>query len=173
MALQEFLDQLDQLVSEAETNFGAAESTDALEEARIEFLGAKNGKLKAVQKLMGTVEKQDKPVAGKTFNETKGRIESAFEVAHARIQGDGSDTESDSQFDPSLPGSGFKIGRVHPITQTIEELKDIMGRLGFSTVDGPEIEDDWHNFVALNIPDDHPARDCLLYASPSARDQRG
>ena len=78
MALQEFLDQLDQLVSEAETN-GAAESTDALEEARIEFLGAKNGKLKAVQKLMGTVEKQDKPVAGKTFNETKGRIESAFE----------------------------------------------------------------------------------------------
>ena len=97
MALQEFLDQLDQLVSEAETNFGAAESTDALEEARIEFLGAKNGKLKAVQKLMGTVEKQDKPVAGKTFNETKGRIESAFEVAHARIQGDGSDTESDSQ----------------------------------------------------------------------------
>ena len=80
---------------------------------------------------------------------------------HMRIQGDGSDTESDSQFDPSLPGSGFKIGRVHPITQTIEELKDIMGRLGFSTVDGPEIEDDWHNFVALNIPDDHPARDPL------------
>jgi|TARA_Y100001968_G_scaffold68803_1_gene59891 phenylalanyl-tRNA synthetase alpha chain len=161
MALQEFLDQLDQLVSEAESTFGTAESTDALEEARVEFLGAKNGKLKTVQKLMGTVEKEDKPVAGKTFNATKGRIESAFEAANERLQGGGGDAESDSQFDPSLPGAGFRIGRVHPITQTIEELKDIMGRLGFSTADGPEIEDDWHNFVALNIPDDHPARDPL------------
>jgi phenylalanyl-tRNA synthetase alpha chain len=60
-----------------------------------------------------------------------------------------------------LPGATFRCGNVHPITQTIEELKEIMGRLGFSIVDGPEIEDDWHNFVALNIPDDHPARDPL------------
>ena len=59
------------------------------------------------------------------------------------------------------PATAFRCGTVHPITQTIEELKDIMGRLGFSIVDGPEIEDDWHNFVALNIPDDHPARDPL------------
>ena len=152
MALQEFLDQLDQLVSEAESTFNSAANTEALEEARVEFLGAKNGKLKSVQKLMGTVEKEDKPVAGKTFNQTKGRIESAFESASERIQGGPGDIERDTQFDPSLPGAGFKIGRAHPITQTIEELKDIMGRLGFSTADGPEIEDDWHNFVALNIP---------------------
>ena len=65
MALQEFLDQLDQLVSEAESTFNSAANTEALEEARVEFLGAKNGKLKSVQKLMGTVEKEDKPVAGK------------------------------------------------------------------------------------------------------------
>jgi hypothetical protein len=63
--------------------------------------------------------------------------------------------------DPTIPGTAFRVGRLHPITQTIEELKDIMGRLGFSVADGPEIEDEWHNFEALNIPREHPARDPL------------
>ncbi len=63
--------------------------------------------------------------------------------------------------DPTLPGVRRRLGHVHPITQTIEHLKSIMGRLGFSVVEGPEVEDTWHNFVALNIPEDHPARDPL------------
>jgi phenylalanyl-tRNA synthetase alpha chain len=65
------------------------------------------------------------------------------------------------QFDPTVPGVRPRLGHLHPITQTIEELKDIMGRLGFTTVEGPEIEDEWHNFEALNIPLAHPARDPL------------
>jgi len=64
-------------------------------------------------------------------------------------------------FDPTLPGTPLRLGRLHPITQTIEELKEIMGRLGFSVAEGPEVEDLWHNFDALNIPPEHPARDPL------------
>ena len=63
--------------------------------------------------------------------------------------------------DPTLPGLRPRLGHLHPITQTIEHLKEIMGRLGFTATEGPEIEDAWHNFVALNIPEDHPARDPL------------
>jgi phenylalanyl-tRNA synthetase alpha chain len=63
--------------------------------------------------------------------------------------------------DPTIPGTPLLLGHLHPITQTIEELKDIMGRLGFSVAEGPEVEDEWHNFEALNIPAAHPARDPL------------
>ena len=160
MALQEFLQELDQLVTEAKSSFSDAADMDALEASRIEFLGAKNGRLKSAQKMMGGIDKPDKPEAGKTFNATKQAIEAAFEEASERLaSGGGGDV--DSTFDASLPGSALRIGRLHPITQTIEELKDIMGRLGFSVADGPEIEDIRHNFEALNIPNEHPARDPL------------
>ena len=161
MALQDFLDQLDELGTAAESAFGEAADTEALEAARVTFLGAKKGRLKSIQQQMGSIERADKPTAGKAFNATKGRIETAFEAAQQRSNNTDSDSTASIQFDASLPGTTFRCGNVHPITQTIEELKDIMGRLGFSIVDGPEIEDDWHNFVALNIPDDHPARDPL------------
>ncbi len=160
MALQEFLQELDQLVTEAKSSFSDAADMDALEASRIEFLGAKNGRLKSAQKMMGGIDKPDKPEAGKTFNATKQAIEVAFEEASERLaSGGGGDV--DPTFDASLPGSALRIGRLHPITQTIEELKDIMGRLGFSVADGPEIEDIRHNFEALNIPNEHPARDPL------------
>jgi len=161
MALQGFLAQLDEVVTAAEAAFSDAADSDALETARVTFLGAKKGRLKSVQQQMGDVERDDKPAAGKAFNQTKGRIEAAFEAAQQRSAGSSSGDTDSNQFDPSLPGTSFRLGTIHPITQTIEELKEIMGRLGFSIVDGPEIEDDWHNFVALNIPDDHPARDPL------------
>ena len=160
MALQEFLQELDQLVTEAKSSFSDAADMDALEASRIEFLGAKNGRLKSAQKMMGGIDKPDKPEAGKTFNATKQAIEAAFEEASERLASGGGGVV-DSTFDASLPGSAFRIGRLHPITQTIEELKDIMGRLGFSVADGPEIEDIRHNFEALNIPNEHPARDPL------------
>jgi len=161
MALQDFLDQLDELGTAAESAFGDAADTETLEAARVTFLGAKKGRLKSIQQQMGSIEREDKPMAGKAFNATKGRIEAAFEAAQQRSNNTDSDSVANAQFDASLPGATFRCGNVHPITQTIEELKEIMGRLGFSIVDGPEIEDDWHNFVALNIPDDHPARDPL------------
>lgn len=160
MALQEFVSELDNLCSEASAAFEKSSSEEQLEEYRIEFLGAKNGRLKSAQKLMATVDKTDKPLAGQKLNESKQAILAAFEAAKSRLTEQAGD-EIDPTFDPTIPGTPFRLGRVHPITQTIEELKDIMGRLGFSVAEGPEVEDDWHNFEALNIPPEHPARDPL------------
>lgn len=160
MALQEFVAELENLSTSASQAFDNACSNDELEEFRVEFLGAKNGKLKSAQKLMGQVPKSDKPNAGQKLNEIKKAIQESFEAAKARLA-EKTEDEIDPTFDPSLPGTAYRLGRIHPITQTIEELKDIMGRLGFSVAEGPEVEDDWHNFEALNIPPEHPARDPL------------
>ena len=161
MGLSEFVGDLDALASDAERAFAAAQTGDDLEAVRVEILGAKNGRFKTVQKLLGKIGPADKPAAGKRLNEVKQQIQSAFEAASQRLSAVSSVNQRDASFDPSLPGTQIRLGGLHPITQTIEELKDIMGRLGFSTVDGPEIEDQWHNFEALNIPLDHPARDPL------------
>jgi phenylalanyl-tRNA synthetase alpha chain len=172
MALQDFLAELDQLASDARVAFSSAADAEAVEAARIEFLGAKSGRLKAVQKGLGTVSGPDKPAAGKRFNEVKGELEQVFTEAKGRVAGAMSGTASMTfgvtghlialeQFDPTIPGQRPVLGHLHPITQTIEELKEIMGRLGFTVAEGPEIEDEWHNFEALNIPASHPARDPL------------
>jgi phenylalanyl-tRNA synthetase alpha chain len=171
MNLATFLAELDELLAEAQMAFNLAADPAALEAARIEYLGAAKGRLKAVQKGLGQVAKEEKPAAGKRFNEVKSAIEAAFEAAQQRATAAGAAKQSGSQFDPTLPGRPLRIGRLHPLTQTIEELKDIMGRLGFTPADGPEIEDEWHNFEALNIPHDHPARDPLenFYLSVGSR----
>ncbi len=161
MALAEFLQQLDDLASAADRAFAAVGDSDSLEAARVEYLGAKQGRLKAVQKQMGRVDAGDRRAAGMRFNEVKQQIEAAFRTATERLADKGSTVQQGAHFDPSLPGTPLLVGRLHPITQTIEELKDIMGRLGFSAAEGPEIEDEWHNFEALNIPREHPARDPL------------
>lgn len=162
MALGDFLEQLDILAGDAVAAFSAATGSEQLEAARVEFLGAKSGRLKAAQKLMGAVDKSDKPAAGKRFNELKQQVDAAFKAAQDRLaSGGAADQASGEFFDPSLPGHPLQLGHLHPITRTIEELKNIMGRLGFSVADGPEIEDERHNFEALNIPLVHPARDPL------------
>lgn len=161
MALSDFLTELDTLVNDATAAFDAASDDDALEAARIQFLGAKSGRIKTVQKGLGTVDKDDRPAAGKRFNEVKQAIEAAQQAAVDRLaKGAGPATEA-RRFDPTVPGVRLRLGRLHPVTQTIDELKEIMGRLGFTAVEGPEIEDSWHNFEALNIPAAHPARDPL------------
>jgi len=171
MSLATFITELDSLLADAAGAFQSAANSDSLENARIEFLGAKSGRLKAIQKGLGTVGKDDKPAAGKRFNEVKSQIEAAFEQSQQRLSGVAAESIAGPQFDPTVPGKPFRLGRLHPITQTIEELKDIMGRLGFTVADGPEIEDDWHNFEALNIPLEHPARDPLdnFYLATAAK----
>jgi phenylalanyl-tRNA synthetase alpha chain len=159
--LHSFLGELDQLAAAAEADFQSAADSEALEAARIDYLGAKAGRLKAAQKGLGGVEKSEKPAAGKRFNEVKTAIEAAFETAKTRIESGGESRRHDPAFDPTEPGRPFRLGHLHPITQTIERMKQIMGRLGFNVVEGPQIEDEWHNFQALNIPPEHPARDPL------------
>jgi phenylalanyl-tRNA synthetase alpha chain len=159
MALSDYLATLDALAADATAAFSAATTPDAIEAARVEFLGSKNGRLKAAQKGLGAVAGPEKPAAGKRFHEVKAIVEAALEAAHARAAGALTASPVDPTFDATLPGRRIRLGKLHPITQTIEELKDIMGRLGFTPHEGPEIEDEWHNFQALNIPPEHPARD--------------
>jgi phenylalanyl-tRNA synthetase alpha chain len=161
MSLAPFLAELDALLADATKAFDTSPDAAALEAARVEFLGAAKGKLKSVQKGLATVSKDDKPAAGKRLNEVKAQLEAAFEAAQQRIASSGTARKAGPQFDPTLPGLPLRVGRLHPLSQTIDELKDIMGRLGFTVADGPEIEDEWHNFEALNIPAEHPARDPL------------
>ena len=161
MSLAAFISELDALVAEATVKFAAAGDSVALEAARVEFLGAKSGRLKDAQKGLGTVGKDDKPAAGKKFNDVKQAIEAAFAEAQERAGAGGAKVAAGPPFDPTQPGLRPRIGHLHPLTQTIEELKDIMGRLGFTVAHGPEIEDERHNFEALNIPKAHPARDPL------------
>jgi phenylalanyl-tRNA synthetase alpha chain len=162
VALSDFIAELDRLAADAASAFTAATDSDALEAARVEFLGAKAGRLKAIQKGMGQVDKADKPAAGQKLNAVKQAIEQNFESSKQRLSGGEVAAATGGELvDVTLPGTPLRLGRLHPITQTIERMKEIMGRLGFSTVEGPEIEDDWHNFEALNIPLSHPARDPL------------
>jgi len=159
-------DKLRQLQADAEQAFESASDSNAVEALRVRFLGAKQGLLKTLQKEMGGVAKEEKPDVGKLFNETKQRLTGLLEAAQARLDSQAA-PQSAEWFDPTLPGrvmgrlAPARLGRLHPITQTMEELKEIMGRLGFTVADGPEIEDERHNFEALNIPREHPARDPL------------
>jgi phenylalanyl-tRNA synthetase alpha chain len=110
---------------------------------------------------MSVIEASDRPAAGKRLNEVKEAIETGFQEAQRRLSFTQDVRDPLASFDVTLPGQRRPLGRLHPITQTIEELMDIMGRLGFTAADGPEIEDERHNFEALNIPREHPARDPL------------
>jgi phenylalanyl-tRNA synthetase alpha chain len=164
MALSNFLEELDTLAADATAVFQAAQDAAALEAARIEFLGAKSGRIKALQKGLGLLGGPDRPAAGKRFHQVRQSIEDAYAAAIASLEARPKGPAGQAagpRFDPTVPGVGWRLGHLHPITQTIEELKEIMGRLGFSVADGPEVEDPRHNFEALNIPPDHPARDPL------------
>jgi phenylalanyl-tRNA synthetase alpha chain len=161
MSLPDFLKSLDDLMDEARKSLESVDSGDALEALRVKFVGAKSGVLKTVQKMMGAIDVSDKPSAGKRFNEVRDAIQLAIDQAAEKLGGGGGSSKSGPMVDPTLPGIRPSLGQLHPITQTIEHLKEIMSRLGFSVTEGPEIEDTWHNFVALNIPEDHPARDPL------------
>ncbi|HOM17151.1 MAG TPA: phenylalanine--tRNA ligase subunit alpha [Thermoguttaceae bacterium] len=171
MTLQEFLAELELFASEANRCFQAAGDLTALEAARIEFLGARSGRLKQLQKSLGQLPSVDRPQAGQRFHQVRREVESAFQAAQERLADRQKTVRSAEVFDPTIPGVRPVVGHLHPITQTIDQLKEIMGRLGFSLADGPEVEDEWHNFEALNIPPDHPARDPLdnFYLAAASR----
>ncbi len=169
----DFLSRLEDLQREARAAFTAAADAPALDRTRIEFLGAKKGRLRLAQKNLGSLDKADKPAAGKGFNAAKAAIEAAFQTAQQRLARPAAEQVSGT--DVSVPGTPLVLGSLHPITQTIRELEEIMGRLGFGVVEGPEVEDQWHNFDALNIPRSHPARDPLdnFYLATAGRTDRG
>ena len=135
-----------------------ASSEDALEAVRVEFLGKKRGRLKDLQSLLGQATPEERPVLGKVFNEVRSEVESALQARQSELA---VPEVAVAAVDVTLPGPRPVVGRRHPITRTMDDFKDIVGRMGFSVATGPELEDDHHNFVALNIPPVHPARDPL------------
>jgi phenylalanyl-tRNA synthetase alpha chain len=146
------------LQEEMDSRLSEIKDPSVLESFRIEYLGRK-GKLADLFKEMASLSTDEKPRFGQALNQLKASIES--QVREKQNALGGSKSESDPVFDPTLPGAVRKIGRLHPITQTIREISDIFNRLGFETVDGREIETEFHNFTALNIPLDHPSRDAF------------
>ena len=159
--LDAFVADLESLCSEVEQALSEVLDVESLETARVAFLGAKNGRVKAIQKGLAKLGREDKPAGGKQFNAIKKKIESLFVEASAQIKSPSKEAKAIEQVDVTLPGSPIRFGSVHPITQTIRRVSSIMSKLGFEVVDGPEVEDQWHNFEALAIPNEHPARDPL------------
>jgi phenylalanyl-tRNA synthetase alpha chain len=150
---------LQEILTEAKTAIEAASSLSGLNELDITYLGRK-GKVVRQMKLMKDLPNEDKPAFGKIVNEVKqeiaGLIAARNEALTARE--DEEKLKKDA-IDVTLPGRPGRQGSIHPLTQTLQEINATFQQLGFAVEEGPEIEDEWHNFDALNIPASHPARD--------------
>lgn len=149
---------LDSLINEAGHMVGDTASLDALENVRVELLG-KKGRLTGVLKSIGSLPKEEKPAAGQAVNKAKQAVQALIDERRLILE-DAALAErlSADALDITLPGSGAPAGGLHPVTLTIERISALFGQLGFETAIGPEVEDDYHNFEALNIPAHHPAR---------------
>ncbi len=134
-----------------------AADLSALENFRLKYLSRKGVIMQMLSQLGGFPADQ-RPAAGQLANKIKKDVSEAFERLKAALT-EAERTKKQQFVDVTLPGVRPLVGRPHVITQTINELLDIFGRMGFSVAYGPEVEDEWHNFVALNIPPEHPARD--------------
>ena len=155
------LDDIPAIRSRATEELRAAASSEGLEAWRVRYLGAK-GEVKAAMQRLREVAPADKPAAGKAANDLKNALQAAFEARRAEL-GRPADARraGPAMPDVTLPGRAVRLGHAHIITQTIDDICDIFGRMGFTVATGPEVEDERHNFNALNIPPDHPARDPL------------
>jgi phenylalanyl-tRNA synthetase alpha chain len=152
------IQQLDELESRSLAELAAADGGDALEAWRIAYLGA-SGKLKAAMGGLKDVPKDQKPAVGQRLNAVKQKLEEAFAAKKAAVgAGAASPAEIIDMTEPGLIESRA-VGRRHVISRVRDELVDVFARMGFEVAEGPELEDDEHNFIKLNIPADHPARD--------------
>lgn len=161
MSLAEEFQKLREEAKSALLKAAAAGDAGALERARVEFLGAK-GRLKGLFKQMGKTPAAERPVVGKLANEVSGELKKVFAEAQKRAGTGGGQKKATSFFDwsePPPPSARPTLGRLHPLTRTVETMSDLFRALGFEVVSGPEAEDERHNFDDLNIPADHPARD--------------
>ncbi|MBN2314687.1 MAG: phenylalanine--tRNA ligase subunit alpha [Sedimentisphaerales bacterium] len=151
------LEQFERIGKDAMTELENVADLSALEEFRIKYLSRK-GQVTQLLSQIGKLSSEEKPKAGQLANRIKKEVTQAFEKLKKTLE---TQKESASQelIDVTLPGIPVRIGRPHVITQTLNELLEIFGRMGFGVAYGPEVEDEWHNFIALNIGPEHPARD--------------
>jgi phenylalanyl-tRNA synthetase alpha chain len=152
------LEQLEQIGKQALDELRNVRDLKGLEEFRIKYLGRK-GLIMQLLSDIGRLPREEKPRAGQLANKARNDVTAAFEQRRKTLE---ESSKGTGEFvDVTLPGIPIALGKPHVITQTIQELLDIFGRMGFGVAYGPEVEDEWHNFVALNIPQAHPARDPL------------
>ena len=150
--------ELDRLVADALAQVQACASIPALNDLRVHWLG-KKGVLTEQLKTLGGLPAAERPAAGARINEAKTRLQQAIEARNGALEAVSVQAQlAAGGLDVSLPGRGEARGGLHPVTRTRLRIEDIFTRAGFEVASGPEIEDDFHNFAALNIPANHPAR---------------
>ncbi|HEX7201118.1 MAG TPA: phenylalanine--tRNA ligase subunit alpha, partial [Dongiaceae bacterium] len=164
------MDDLSTIRSEARGAVQQAADLAALEVARVAALG-KKGSVTGLMKTLGGLAPEQRKEFGALVNQLKGEIEAALEARKGALSASALSARLvNEKVDVSLPARPEGQGSLHPIGQVMDELAAIFGEMGFSWADGPDIEDDWHNFTALNIPPDHPARQMqdTFYLPPRA-----
>jgi phenylalanyl-tRNA synthetase alpha chain len=150
------LEQIESVKQAALAELQNATDLPALERAKGAYLGA-GGKFTALMKELGTLSREERPAAGKTINAAKVEIEALLGARRETLELQAALPSEPADF--TLPGRRRRVGRLHPLTQVTDDLVRAFRRLGFAVADGPEIEDEYHCFDALNTPADHPARD--------------
>lgn len=151
-------DRIDELKQKALRELDSIQNTKELESWRVQYLGKKS-ELVQVLRSLATLPIEERKVVGAGANEVKANLEAGLKQKEQAIREAQLASTEGEAIDVTLPGRPFPVGRLHPITQTLHEICDIFGSMGFQVVDGPEVEWDYYNFEALNIPEEHPARD--------------
>jgi phenylalanyl-tRNA synthetase alpha chain len=152
------MENLEQLVQDGLKAVEGSDSLQALDQIRVEYLG-KKGVITQQAKTLGKLSAEERPAAGQKINEAKGQVEQAINARRAELEKAAIEAKLASEsIDVTLPGRGQDLGGLHPVTRTLQRIEEIFARAGYSVEQGPEIEDDYHNFEALNIPGHHPAR---------------
>ena len=151
-------DRVDEIVRDADTAIAAAETLAELDDVRVRFLG-RQGRITMASRAIGTLAPELRPEAGRRLNDSKQVIRNALDARKTALSADFLQSRLASErLDVSLPGRGQSSGGLHPVTRTLERISSLFRAIGFEVVEGPELEDDYHNFEALNIPAHHPAR---------------
>lgn len=151
--------KLEEIRVAAKTALTLAEDVKAVDELRVRYLG-KKGEITAILKQMGSLSAEERPKMGQLANEVRADIENAVAAALNEMNEKALKLRLEKEaLDVSIPGKQDDVGSLHPLNSTLNKLIDIFKSMGFDVVDGPEIETDYYNFEALNVPQDHPARD--------------
>ena len=152
------MQQLDEVIAKAQAEIEGVKDAAALDELRVQYLG-KKGFFTEQMKTLGSLSAEERPAAGALINQAKEQVQSALNAKREAFQSAELNQKLAAEtIDVTLPGRRLENGGLHPVTRTIERIERLFGELGFAVATGPEIEDDFHNFDALNIPAHHPAR---------------
>ncbi len=151
-------EKIEELLRQAREDVARAGDLEALEQVRIRYLG-KKGLFTQKMKALGRLSQEERPVVGKVINQARETFQRSLEERRQALEQARLDARLKSEsIDVTLPGRGQRPGGVHPVTRTLQRIESLFASVGFQTAQGPEIEDDYHNFEALNIPAHHPAR---------------